>query len=169
MKIMLDCDGVIVDFIRGVEQLYGKVNWIPGEYRIHKVYGMSFHEFWKNIDDDFILHLEYTREHFDIMRILRGMDVTILTAPVAKGIYGRYLWIKKYLPGFYRNRKYLIGPDKSACANPDSLLIDDSDKNCEDFRKAGGNAILVPRMWNQDHELSEMSFKILEMRLSEIL
>ena len=53
-------------------------------------------------------------------------------------------------------RQFLIGPSKHLCANPETLLIDDSDKNVDSFRKCGGQAVLVPRPWNSLHGLNAL-------------
>lgn len=167
MKIMLDCDGVITDFVGGCEKLFGKIEiWPPGEYNIAKVFGMPKNKFWKPINDAFIFGLKYTKEFADIMQVLDGYDITILTAPVWNGIHGRHMWIHKYLPEFFRQHKYLIGPDKAACAYDGSILIDDSDKNCHDFIKAGGQAILFPRPWNSNHDIID-PIDYLKMRIQE--
>lgn len=39
-------------------------------------------------------------------------------------------------------------PDKFVLANPDSILIDDSDKFVDSWRKHGGKAVLFPQPWN---------------------
>jgi hypothetical protein len=44
-----------------------------------------------------------------------------------------------------------MGSPKFLCAKPDNILIDDSDKNCNSFIKAGGKAILVPQPWNNQY------------------
>lgn len=60
---------------------------------------------------------------------------------------GKLEWITKRLPRFL-HRQYLMGPQKYLCAKPGALLIDDADKNVDAFRRAGGEALLVPRPWN---------------------
>lgn len=36
-------------------------------------------------------------------------------------------------------------------AHHGAVLVDDSDHNCDQFRKAGGHVVLVPRRWNALH------------------
>jgi 5'(3')-deoxyribonucleotidase len=81
---------------------------------------------------------------------LVGRDnVCVLTTPTKDPdcLAGKLEWIHANLPSFLHGQ-YLIGPQKHLCAKPDSLLIDDRDKNVSDFRKAGGQAVLVARPWN---------------------
>jgi 5'(3')-deoxyribonucleotidase len=79
-------------------------------------------------------------------------NVCILTSPTPDPdcTAGKQEWIQTNLPGFLHGQ-FLIGPRKDFCAAPDALLIDDRDKNVDDFRSAGGQAILVPRPWNTLH------------------
>ena len=42
-------------------------------------------------------------------------------------------------------------PIKASVCQSKTLLIDDSDKNVDSFRKCGGHAVLVPRPWNSLH------------------
>jgi len=55
-------------------------------------------------------------------------------------------WIREHLPAY--SRRFLIGPAKEFCANPRSVLIDDSETNVKAFFEAGGHTVLVPREWN---------------------
>jgi 5'(3')-deoxyribonucleotidase len=54
------------------------------------------------------------------------------------------------------------------CARSDQLLIDDNDTNVERFRARGGRAILFPRPWNRNHELSGDPMSHLREELSEL-
>lgn len=80
-------------------------------------------------------------------------NICILTSPTKDGDChsGKYEWIMAHFPE-WMHRQYLIGPRKYFCAHPDALLIDDSDHNVEQFRRWGGQAILVPRPWNRLHD-----------------
>lgn len=60
---------------------------------------------------------------------------------------GKLKWIHRYLPTWI-HRQYIITPHKYLLARPDTLLIDDAPKQCEDFRRGGGEVIMVPRPWN---------------------
>lgn len=79
-------------------------------------------------------------------------NVYVLTCPTRdpQSLDGKLEWIHNNLPKWI-HRQYLIGPPKHLCANPHSILIDDSDKNVNAFREHGGQAFLVPRPWNSSH------------------
>jgi hypothetical protein len=95
-------------------------------------------------------------------------NVFILTTPMdcPESAAGKVEWIQAYCPEWL-HRQFLIGPPKWVCAH-ESLLFDDSDKNVEAFRAAGGHTCLVPRPWNSNHGKSswgriEGTFSILSM------
>jgi 5'(3')-deoxyribonucleotidase len=115
---------------------------------------LSVAEFWDSFDREHWV----TRPKSDMcdwliarcVALVGSDNVHILTSPTKDPdcLAGKLEWIHANLPGWL-HRQYLIGPDKSLCASPDSLLIDDRDKNVGGFREAGGQAILVPRPWNE--------------------
>jgi len=86
-------------------------------------------------------------------------NICILTSPVLDPgcAAGKMEWIYKHCPKWL-HRQYLIGPPKHLCAHPNALLIDDSDKNVNEFSKYGGQAILVPRPWNSLHGKNTMKY-----------
>ncbi len=83
-------------------------------------------------------------------------NVFLLTAPLQdpESAAGKMELIRDMFPVFWRDRRYMIAPPKYACAYPGALLIDDSDKNVNEFRTAGGQAALVPQPWNSEHARS---------------
>ena len=95
-------------------------------------------------------------------------NVCILSCPIndPECLAGKLEWIQRYMPPWLY-RQYLLGPQKWMCARPDALLIDDSDKNVESFRAAGGQALLVPRPWNMAYGIDTIgylqgAFKVIE-------
>lgn len=81
-------------------------------------------------------------------------NVCVLSCPTEDPdcLAGKLEWIHSNLPEWI-HRQYMIGPQKHLCASPESLLIDDCDKNIKDFAMAGGKTILVPRPWNCQNNL----------------
>jgi 5'(3')-deoxyribonucleotidase len=66
---------------------------------------------------------------------------------------GKLRWIQNNFGGNFRS--YLMGPAKEFCAQPGTVLIDDSESNCKKFREAGGEAILFPRPWNYNRNYDD--------------
>jgi hypothetical protein len=48
----------------------------------------------------------------------------------------------------------MLGSQKWLMAKPEHILIDDSDENCTLFRENGGQAVIVPRVWNSLHSIA---------------
>lgn len=158
--ILLDLDGVIVDFLAGAMEMmnvaYDK-KYKPSEYvdlhgkfGINDLYGVSEKEFWEvlSYDDRFWENLRPTPYGEKLFYWLKGIaPVTICTAPNLdpECASQKLRWLKKHLKVDIRDvvmctKKYLLAGN--------GILIDDNSKNCDEFTKAGGEAILVPSEWN---------------------
>ncbi len=169
-KCFLDQDGVIADFVGGACRAHGKQNpYILaknlGEFELIKIWGMAEDQFWKPIDDmgmAFWVGLEKTPEADEIVRFAFetfGADnVAVLTAPSLDPgcIPGKRAWMKKNFPALERKMIFANASNKRFLAGPDNWLIDDRDKNVEQFLAAGGNGVLVPRPWNKGHKVSDV-------------
>lgn len=158
-RCFLDLDGVLCDFVNGACKLHGKPNPYGdpanhGVYAIEDLLGISRNKFYAPMNYDFWASLEPTPECCDIYRLVfdkfQFENVCILTSPIlTEGCCdGKIKWIEKNLPEYF-HRRYLIGSCKEMLAGPDAWLIDDNPDHCRKFRENGGNAILVPRPWNQ--------------------
>jgi len=130
----------------------------------------SLQSFWNSVKR----HLWATvPESLEFRRLLNscsklvGKDrVILLTSPTLcpDSLAGKLEWIQAFCPP-WMHRQYLIGPVKWSCARPGALLIDDADKNIRSFRKAGGEAILVPRPWNSLECIAESTPEYIEAML----
>lgn len=92
--------------------------------------------------------------------------VYILTSPSRhhSSSSGKVLWLQSWKgEGF---RQYVLAPRKWHLSRPGALLIDDDPKNCEEWERRGGKAILFPRIWNTRHDRHE---RPIETVLPEIL
>lgn len=170
MKVFLDMDGVLVDFRRGVCEAFDRddpsTNWI-------------FWENWKGVttkDVDAICDiffwdlLDWTSEGICIEQAVRQKfspeNIYLLTTPMPNSGSGtgKLRWIKRCMPWAY-NRTILSYAPKSLFAGPDTLLIDDKDENIEEFRAAGGQSILVPRLWNELHGWANETLQVVKNSL----
>jgi 5'(3')-deoxyribonucleotidase len=150
---LLDLDGVLVKFVQGALKFHNKQ--IPIEditWNFDKQVCETPKQFWEPLGYDFWFNLEKTEECDKVVEIVEryfGERVVILSSPCrTKGCAeGKVDWIKKNLPQF--ERRFFIGQAKSLLAAPTKLLIDDYDKNIDEFEKEGGNAYLFPRPWNK--------------------
>jgi hypothetical protein len=73
------------------------------------------------------------------------------------------MWLDRYFP----NVKRIFTKEKHFCANPQTILIDDTDAKIEKFREHGGLTVTFPQPWNQAtlggdiaNVLSEISLRV---------
>jgi 5'(3')-deoxyribonucleotidase len=170
MRIFLDQDGVLADFIKGVckvWQVQDEVvfkNWPVGtwdsEEPISKALGLpgiiSSTRFWERIRSaqGFWENLEPTPWCKELVELVEEYDKDwmICTAPDKDGhaVPGKIAWMKKQFGE--RFDRYHITRYKDALAKPNTILIDDKDTHVDCFRLAGGCGILFPRHWNSGHD-----------------
>ncbi len=188
MKVFLDLDGVLVDFVGGVHDAlnlpyeydkypYEKGKWNifgdiggkfwDGRFPFSIVDGLCNQEFWRNLnwmDDGQRLLYGWV----DIMGSFD--DIIILTTPMPNpGSWtGKYLWIKENMPASFLENTIMLTGSKAQLAGPDTLLIDDKDQNIEEFRAAGGQGILVPRPWNKNHDCRQSTLDYVKHKLDEV-
>lgn len=180
MIIFIDMDGVIANFNEKVATIYGTTceqlekKWEPGEFSIHHPLGLQTEdEMWARIHDfpHFFSVLEeypWTQELLTLcwnVATASGDRPLILSAPsrYPESASAKVKWMNKHIkwprnPTFPNEhhhdlfRDYVLTSKKALAAGPDRLLIDDSNHNCRAFRKAGGQTILFPQLWNANHK-----------------
>ena len=177
MKCFLDLDGVIVGFDEGVLKVHNIEDPFlkpehKGKWGTEDMYGLDPVEFWAPLGEKFWTNLPWTKEGKEILSLVEyefGYDnICLLTSPcLTKGsVSGKIKWINKNLPTY--KKKFLIGFQKHFCANSDTILIDDRDKNVEEFREHGGKAILVPRPWNTQYEQEPSLLTLLDRQIHRV-
>lgn len=159
LKILLDMDGVLCDFIGGYFKRNSHIPmpnpWPAGVWDLRVAMpGIEFSmelpkAFWSDLDwmpDGQLILSTLTEE-------VGGENICILSScdvpNVGAACTGKMEWMQKHTPQF--GKRYLFGPDKRFCAHTGAVLIDDKDENVDNFRADGGHAILVPRLWNSSH------------------
>lgn len=159
IHIFLDLDGVLANFVGGVEKefdvkLDDLSSWGMAD-KINKKKGtnLTTKEFWKRIQENprFWFDLEpypWARDLVNLTMEKTKGNVTIVTSPdMAAHTYGQKAgWVMKFYPGLAR--KLFVGPQKHLLAQPNRILIDDSDDNIKKFKEAGGKTITFPQKWN---------------------
>lgn len=144
--IFLDMDGVVADFDTFVSDLLGRpIGW-------HNSNGDLSNEEWAKISavDRLYYHLPLMPDATKLVAYVKSLstrfNVQFLTAvprrttvPTARD--DKQAWVDKYFPGMRMD----IGPyshDKQKWCMPGDILIDDRPSNIEEWRRAGGFAIL---------------------------
>lgn len=186
MKIFLDMDGVLANFVKAVVALF-EVNYdemmqgwklgYPGHYSVvprlgsqlqredKRVSGWNDDMMWDFINTEGGVEYWAGIEEYPWARDLRAFcldlapdEVYVVSAP-ARGPNspaGKAIWLRQQL-GLGPN-KWMLGSRKDLLAKSDRILIDDSDDNVEAFRKAGGKAVLFPQVWNSAHKKADAPF-----------
>lgn len=157
--IFLDLDGVVVDFMGGVERFFGidLSNHQKWEFDYKEQFGMSADTFWNMLGIDFWVNLEFEKWGKELIRLLEPLKPCILSKPTSGTASGKQEWIKRNLPSYWREKRWLLGPNKNFCAHQGAILIDDREEHVDEFIAYGGNAILFPRRWNCLRELEPVA------------
>lgn len=177
LKIFLDMDGCIVDCHRGFLELHGVQDPYldtknHGNASLEQILCMTPKEFWSGAEYDFWKNLKPTEDAFAIYKLVEYYagknNIQILSKPNRHhGCKpGKRDWLKMYFPHLAENP--LFEQRKADFASSDAVLIDDFDYNIDEFRKAGGNAILIKRLWNSGHKEAEHTLEYLEMELEQL-
>jgi 5'(3')-deoxyribonucleotidase len=177
IKIYCDLDSVLTNFEKGCQQVF---NWPEKQVEplsdIVSHLGITKLEFWDTIDsygEEFWVNLEpepWADELVDIIKYY-DRDFVILTSPSRShfAASGKVLWLQK----FFKSKKfsnYIITPakNKRMLANRRSILIDDNDRNCKEFRESLGFSIIFPRSYNSNWELEDQKLEHTKQQLNLI-
>jgi hypothetical protein len=170
-RIFIDLDDVLGDFTcfclgKMVGRDVGPEDYDPEwGWDIVKAYNhlkddaaiVTAEEFWSNVPGSVWSSLPRARDCDFLLQwaaTMVGRDsVAILSSPIRDPwcAAGKMSWIQRFLPKWI-HRQFFIGSAKQLVAQPCSLLIDDSDINCENWNERGGISMLYPQPWNTAHE-----------------
>lgn len=124
--------------------------------------------FWSNCGYEVFADAPPSAECFGLLRysveLVGVQDVFFCTKPSRnpQSAAGKLEWIRRNAPP-QMQQQYHLTAHKYDLARPTRLLIDDSQDNVDEFRAAGGRAILWPRPWNARH-LDNTSAAFSELR-----
>ncbi len=154
MIIFLDMDGVLCDFDGAVAKQCGsKEKWADD---------------WSKLPSNFFEVLPKLPDADLLVDYVRGLfDIHILTAIPKRGQYDgarvqKYKWCLDHLkiyPSkihvcFWEEKQYYAAEENLS----PNLLIDDSERNCTQFKAKGGIAILHTSAENSIRELQQLGF-----------
>lgn len=172
MTVFLDMDGVLCDFVAAAGNAFAAKNFNPSEFDVCKQLGVSLSSFWKKIDQtpDFWINLKpYPWFHELVDFVEQRSDFFLLSAPSldSSSYAGKREWVEKYF-GRHFNR-LILTKHKYLLADPNAVLIDDSEKNCQKFEDAGGRIILFPQPWNSNRGYVGERLKFVKSKLRLML
>lgn len=154
--IFIDMDGVLADFVTAACRVHGRQPAHDHE-RLHEAWGISSREFWWEIEshgDSFWALLDEYSWSRDLVVLAKEFGpISIATSPALSPdcAAGKVAWLQRFFGNNFR--EFMIGPRKHLLAKPGAILIDDTVRHCDDFREAGGEAILFPQPWNVNRDL----------------
>lgn len=158
MIIYLDIDGVLADFNKAATSLIDVPN-PPSKWHWYEDIPNGFETVNAGCTIDFWANLEWMTDGKEILKLVEQTfsNIYLLTIPMPnpESYTGKILWVQKHLPQ-YTKRTIITHVPKKLFANSNAVLIDDRDKNIDEFNKAGGRAILVPRPWNRAYNIPTM-------------
>jgi len=165
-RVYLDMDGVLADFVKGACKAHGTTlefilpNWEPGVWDMTLAMNIPHSQFWREIDKlaaHFWERLEPTPFFNDIVKLVKELsdDWYVLTSPTLRipSYTGKVWWLRKHFGGSFD--RFHITPYKHLFAGPGVLLIDDREKNVNEFVQAGGDGLLFPSYLNKLYEYKD--------------
>ena len=149
--IYCDMDSVLVDFDRGYQELTGMTT------QQADANGVS--AFWDPISQagaKFWITLNWMSDGKQLWDYIKKYNPILLSAPSREesSKLGKRVWVKRELPGTKLILKY--APQKQEYASPTSILIDDRQKNIDQWEAAGGIGILHTSTANTIEQLKQL-------------
>ena len=152
--IYSDMDGVLSDFDKRFMEFSKGV--APDQYE--KKYGVE--KFWELIDGEvgvpFWAGMDWMTDGKQYWDYIKKYDPIILSAPSRneESKYGKRIWKKRNMP----TNKMILVPawKKQEYASPTSILIDDREKNIQQWEDAGGIGILHTSAANTIEQLKKL-------------
>jgi 5'(3')-deoxyribonucleotidase len=150
-------DGVLTDFTKAACKVHGYDGYVPTRFNFFKYeWGMSTMDFWHKIDrtPNFWLELEKFPWTDDLLEYLRKNkhEYTICTSPSlsSSAVFQKVEWMRQHISPHFKD--FLIGHQKYLMSNPNHLLIDDYEENCN---KHKGPYILFPCSTNRNRHITD--------------
>jgi 5'(3')-deoxyribonucleotidase len=155
LRIMLDLDGVLCYWEKAAAKTC-KIDYKDPEIREAIKNGKRLETFiggdsvmWPMIDKEgekWWADMEKLDWSDDLISLLKKetKDLAFLSSPSKSPICysGKIKWVLKNYPKMDRN--LFLGCKKHLVANPNVLLVDDTEKKCKEFREYGGHAFQWP-------------------------
>lgn len=179
LQVLLDMDGVLVDFVSGALKLHGVGGSIEevyannlGSWSLPEILDIDSSDFFSPMEYAFWANLDWMPDGGSILKMVEDRfgqkNITLWTSPTHnKGCRaGKLSWVERHLPKYYRNNIIIHGK-KWLAANPTNLLIDDADSNHTAFLQKQGKSVLVSRIWNSAYSLRHQTLEKLGRDLDE--
>ena len=149
--IYCDMDSVLVDFDRGYQELTGMTT--------QQADANGVEAFWDPLSKagaKFWITLQWMPDGKQLWDYIKKYNPILLSAPSREesSKLGKRVWVKRELPGVKLILKY--ASQKQEYASPTSILIDDRQKNIDQWEAAGGIGILHTNTPNTIKQLQQL-------------
>ena len=149
--IYCDMDGVLVDFDRGYQELTGMTT-----QQADAIGGDTFWEPLTKAGAKWWITLNWMSDGKQLWNYIKKYTPILLSAPSQQesSRLGKRVWVKRELPDV----KLILRPasQKQQYASPTSILIDDRQKNIDQWEAAGGIGILHTSTANTIEQLKKL-------------
>ena len=149
--IYCDMDGVLVDFDRGYQELTGMTT-----QQADAIGGDTFWEPLTKAGAKWWITLNWMPDGKQLWNYIKKYTPILLSAPSKQesSRLGKRVWVKRELPDV----KLILRPasQKQQYASPTSILIDDREKNIDQWEAAGGIGILHTSAANTIEQLKQL-------------
>ena len=173
-RIIVDLDGVLANFCKAALSAYNiNPNTKIEKWNFFEDFGLTEKEFWAGIrGKSFWFNIEPMPWMNDLITYIKdtGIPWIVATSPCRDyDCYsGKVEWLEKHLDLNY-TQDAMIGSRKYLMANRDTILIDDSGRNCNKFIEYGGHSILFPATYNDNIKLVGRELEYVKGRLDYLL
>ena len=158
-RIFIDMDGVLADFLRGVEKPEYIGHPLTNDDAGHTEYDLRKEEL---TNKRLFANLPPMVDMYDLLAYIKhtGVKWEILTAAGLVNrdlvVYDKNEWIKRYVDPSVVVTCTMSGSQKAAFAYEGSVLIDDRKKNIDAWESAGGIGILHTSAKETINKLKEL-------------
>lgn len=149
-KLYQDMDGCLTNFGKAIKELgltFDILDNEPG--KAWPIIAKAGENFWSQ--------MSWMKDGKELWDYIKKYHPTILSAPSSANSSktGKRIWVKNELG---QNVKVILckAAEKKRCANSDSILIDDMEKNIKQWEEAGGIGILHKNTKDTIKKLKEL-------------
>ncbi len=176
--ILLDMDGVLVNFQKHCFDIfnldYENINNLC-VWDMSKLVGLSGSDFFKTIKEHgpIFLNCEPYPWYKELIELCKQYtdNLVIASSPIVhypETYTEKIYWLNKHDINEDNGIGVMLGVQKELMANPDTVLIDDSDKNITKFRKEYGKTITFPQYYNNTYRYSRVKMEYVTQELNRL-
>jgi hypothetical protein len=178
---LFDMDGVLAECFAAFARIAGKKfpeEMVPGTYNLQQSLGVSPDWLRRQTAEEglaFWTELPFTPFGVRLREYMWGLHHNGYTVGICTDAswtphapQGKHIWLNQC--GFKDIGPRVLTREKFLLARPNTVLVDDSERQVEEFREHGGLAVLVPRLWNCGGEQSaDATFRYIANEISKTI